>query len=90
MKKIFLLTVLTSLMSLSASAVNPSGALKGDINSIGEAFCGGAQTLIYKEGRPLAGSRSLETYGRMFILPEPLALFPLLLIFFLYKKQKRS
>ncbi|MBR5623686.1 hypothetical protein IKW72_01580 [bacterium] len=93
MKKIFLAVTVLFFLSISAYATPPSGgggSGSGGLSPIGEIYCGGAQTSVLRNGRPLSGSSSLETYSRIFLLPEP-GLLPLFLALFLIsKKTKRS
>lgn len=93
MKKIFLALAALILLSFRTYATPPgrgSGSGGGTIFPIGEIYCGGAQTSVLKKGRPVSGSASLETYSRVFLLPEPGAALLLCLAVFLIHKTKRS
>ncbi|MBR5900928.1 hypothetical protein IKZ40_01110 [bacterium] len=91
MKKIFLALAALILLSFRTYATPPGGGSGGGtIFPIGEIYCGGAQTSVLKKGRPVSGSASLETYSRVFLLPEPGAALLLCLAVFLIHKTKRS
>lgn len=93
MKKIYLAAAALALFSFCAFATPPgggSGSGGGTVLSVGEIFCGGAQTSVLKNGRPVSGSASFETYSRVFLLPEPGGAVLLCLAVFLIHKTKRS
>ena len=91
MKKIFLLLALISLLPIRALGTPPSGGGQGEIDPVGAIYCVGTQAGVYRGGLPATAAHSLETYGRVYLLPEPgAALLFSLALFFLHKKPNRS
>ncbi len=78
--KSILLTALV-LTSLSALAY-------GGLTEAGEACLGGAQVTVLRLGEPVSLGSYFDTYGKLYLAPEPTCLAPLLFFFLLGRRNR--
>ena len=71
-KIVFILVCLS--ITLTAFAAN-------GLTEAGEAYGGGAQITILRNGEPISMGPSFETYGKLYLTPEPTIAVFLLLLF---------
>jgi hypothetical protein len=78
-KTIFLFICLSAALSAFASE---------GLREAGEAFLGGAQVTVLRNGTPISTGSAFETYGKLYLAPEP-ASFALLICLLLLNRRNR-
>ena len=78
-KTIFLFVCLSAALSAFASE---------GLREAGEACLGGAQVTVLKYGNPVSLGSSFETYGKLYLTPEPTS-FAFLIFLILLRRRTR-
>lgn len=77
-----------SILLLVLISISLSALAYGGLTEAGEAFLGGAQVTVLHCGEPISLGSSIETYGKLYLTPEPTCL-ALLIFFFLFRRRTR-
>ena len=80
LSKTIILPVLVSI-SLSALAY-------GGLTEACEACLGGTQTTVLKNGTPISLGSSFETYGKLYLTPEPTSCALLIFLLLIYRRNR--